>query len=742
MKFKNDISIALIIEKKINIHNIARTFHSTIESLNYAKKFDISGEIIITVDKTDIYSKNYLQKLCSENSDSSISIVEVNDNNDINNILSYVSGKYIALTTTGFLSSQNWIYKAFEHLKNTSDKVVVHPEYQLKYDETSNSMFRQLTKTDKSFKFNNYAFYNPQKFVCMATNETMQDFLNDNEVIHYTIPDSICFSKTFKNANLKHSILYEKSDKQRFLDLCQGKRVFLYGAGIATESKLKQVDTSQLNIHGIIDRDKNKAGKIIVGYEVFPLEEIEKLNPDIIILTVAKWTSVFLSVTNCLMEKNIKAIIIPDFLQELNQKTSTNSFSKEILNQLKLIHTIDPANSLRNFSAPLLNIPITACDDNYKLLNKLCGEQNIDYLFMVPWLTTGGADLVVLNYINAIKFINPDKNIIVMTTQNKESLWKDRIPKGIKFIEIDKTFKHLSHNARKELLVNFISNRCPNVIHNINSEICYSIFVEYGEQISKKSKLFISTFSPNYTENNEMLGYQISSLPYCFEYLTKVFSDNQNIINLLCRMYGFEREKFQVHYNPIEIQEKKKYTNKVLQKKHMDILWAGRLDTPKRPDILAKIAQKYLEKSYTFHVYGGAILNKDIYTKELVKLNNIKCYGHYNDFNSIDKSNIDIFLNTSQWDGVPNILLEVMSSGIPVLTSNAGGISELVKHKQNGFLVTQYDDVDQYVSILDEIFNNKFNLENIVENAYNTLKSQHSWNNFIKTIKKEDLYIC
>lgn len=52
----------------------------------------------------------------------------------------------------------------------------------------------------------------------------------------------------------------------------------------------------------------------------------------------------------------------------------------------------------------------------------------------------------------------------------------------------------------------------------------------------------------------------------------------------------------------------------------------------------------------------------------------------------------DVFVMTSEYEGTPNVLLEAMASGLPVVAPNVGGVPEIVRHGRNGFLVDAGDD--------------------------------------------------
>ena len=46
----------------------------------------------------------------------------------------------------------------------------------------------------------------------------------------------------------------------------------------------------------------------------------------------------------------------------------------------------------------------------------------------------------------------------------------------------------------------------------------------------------------------------------------------------------------------------------------------------------------------------------------------------------------DVFVTTSLEDNLPNMVMEAMACGTPVVAFNTGGIPEMVDHLQNGYL--------------------------------------------------------
>nr|WP_298392083.1 glycosyltransferase family 4 protein [Flavobacterium sp.] len=82
----------------------------------------------------------------------------------------------------------------------------------------------------------------------------------------------------------------------------------------------------------------------------------------------------------------------------------------------------------------------------------------------------------------------------------------------------------------------------------------------------------------------------------------------------------------------------------------------------------------------------------------------------------------NVFINTTHFDNTPISVIEAMALGLPVVSTNVGGIPFLISDKENGLLVAD-SDVDGMVSAIIEIFNNEILTQKIVDAARTTVES-------------------
>ncbi len=63
--------------------------------------------------------------------------------------------------------------------------------------------------------------------------------------------------------------------------------------------------------------------------------------------------------------------------------------------------------------------------------------------------------------------------------------------------------------------------------------------------------------------------------------------------------------------------------------------------------------------------------------------------------------NYDLFLLVSKWEGFPRSILEAMRTGLPVIASDVGGVSEALIDKKGGFLITRGDSIGLKSALID-----------------------------------------
>ena len=83
-------------------------------------------------------------------------------------------------------------------------------------------------------------------------------------------------------------------------------------------------------------------------------------------------------------------------------------------------------------------------------------------------------------------------------------------------------------------------------------------------------------------------------------------------------------------------------------------------------------------------------------------------------------NDLDLLLMTSELEGLPMVILEAFSLGIPVISTPVGGIPEIIIDGYNGYLVNEDSkNIGSKISLLNE---NIELLQSLSDNAYSTFK--------------------
>lgn len=374
----------------------------------------------------------------------------------------------------------------------------------------------------------------------------------------------------------------------------------------------------------------------------------------------------------------------------------------------------------------------TEAGNVYAAMRKALPHDQYTHILVLPWLKRGGADLASLHHINFLAR-RPEARVLVITTENSDNPWLYKIPAEVSHLDFGKCASELSRHERLSLFSRIILQLSPSTVHIINSEIGWEMIARHGKAISEVSRIFVSLYCFDYTNEGEPVGYA-RLLRDCASSISSVFTDNSRFAEDQSAMHGILASKFVVLKHPVKIAPR----FMSVTEKSMSVLWASRLDRQKRPDLLAKVASILPE--VTFDVYGGALLEGANYKNELASIPNIRLKGEFEGFNSIPTSKYAAFLYTAQWDGLPNIVLEAAASGLPIIASNIGGISELID-STTGYLVTPYDQAREYAVAIASVINDPVTAKTRAESLLKKLKEQYSQDAYAASLLQVPGYV-
>jgi glycosyltransferase involved in cell wall biosynthesis len=123
----------------------------------------------------------------------------------------------------------------------------------------------------------------------------------------------------------------------------------------------------------------------------------------------------------------------------------------------------------------------------------------------------------------------------------------------------------------------------------------------------------------------------------------------------------------------------------------LNLLFLGRIGNRKGIFDLVDIFEKNKEKwkNVKLKIGGDGEIEKLESILKDKKLNNIEYIGWVTGMKKKEVINdSDIFILPSYNEGLPISILEAMSFGKPIISTNVGGIPEIVINKHNGFLIT------------------------------------------------------
>lgn len=383
--------------------------------------------------------------------------------------------------------------------------------------------------------------------------------------------------------------------------------------------------------------------------------------------------------------------------RNLNSKKQEEKIIPEIKEEIDKIddklHTIQFDNS---YEVDYRNIP-TIID--LKKAPIVPADEKKRILFILPWTAIGGAEIFDFNLIKGLKQKNYE--ISVITTQKSDHDLRQEVEQYV-----EEYFDLTSFLKRKDwasFIAYIIKSRRINIVFFSNSY--YGYYVLPWLKCQFKEIPFVDYIhSENWTlrnggkpkDSNAVADY-IDATYTCTEYLKNLMykTMKRNVKNVKTVYIGTDTDYFNPEIKLEKYDElKEKYKGKKV------ILLPCRVVHAKRPIFAIKVIEKLAEirDDVRLAIVGDGAALKDVkeYIIENDLQNIVECYGYQKDVRPFYKIASATIICSLQ-EGLALVAYESMAMGVPVVSADIGGQSELVD-EECGALVPVYQKLEEQLN--------------------------------------------
>jgi len=398
----------------------------------------------------------------------------------------------------------------------------------------------------------------------------------------------------------------------------------------------------------------------------------------------------------------------------------------------ELLPADDSVDRFQFYSVPVDSAPGRA----YRELINAVGASPTSHIIMVPWLKAGGADRGALYHVRAIMETDPDARVLVIATEDAESPWAQKLPSGVRFVEFGKATRGLDFNKQVVVAIRLLVQLAPRTIHVINSRVGWECIARHGLALTQFSSLYASLFCDDYTSRMVPVGYARDYLRTTLRWMAQVFTDNSEAPKVWARDLGIDASRFTVLPFPYD-RPIAPLAPMVEGSVASRVLWAGRLDRQKRPDILAAIAEAM--PLCHFDVWGDRVMGPaDPAIAKLHGLPNVTMHGAFDRLESVVSGEHFAYLHTSAWEGVPTILFDVAAAGLPICAPAIGGIPDFCDVDD---LVQRFDDVPAFCQRLESLRSDAELRKSLRAKQWNRLQETRQWSGFTGRLAEVQGYL-
>ena len=292
----------------------------------------------------------------------------------------------------------------------------------------------------------------------------------------------------------------------------------------------------------------------------------------------------------------------------------------------------------------------------------------------------GGVATYLRTLLSGLQKYDDVENYLLISKYKSQQGWED-ITKKVFYYKYKRSISNIFSAIKQIHAVIGVVN--PDIIHVHSTWAGFFVRLPY---LFRKRKVKIIYQSHGWAFLMDISKYK----KYIYALVERILSiSTDKIINISnyeqnqAIRYGLNRNKMVMIYNGVEDKVNKSNLKLNWDKNKINLLFVGRLDRQKGLDLFLDVYDKMKLENVHLYVIGTSVLDDN-----LPKSTKYVTYLGW-----VDNKDIDVYYQTcdavimpSRWEGFGLVAVEAMRNSKPVIASNKGALSELIKDSINGYI--------------------------------------------------------
>lgn len=329
---------------------------------------------------------------------------------------------------------------------------------------------------------------------------------------------------------------------------------------------------------------------------------------------------------------------------------------------------------------------------------EISGYRSFTDAVLLPWLMPGGGEKYILQILDEISRQVPRARFLVLLCEPSSAhSWMRRLPANSVVVDLYNAFPDLTSEDRDELAARLLLVMCNRGVrlHIKSATSSHRMLDRFGAVVLRHFNAVYYRFCDDVDLLNGKRTMDSSNVEFLRRHLAgirRVVCDCNFIGRSDRTRIGIDDGRYRTVWTKAAVGQNKT----VASEPSYHLLWASRISWQKRPDLIDRIAAELAVRmpNLKIDVYGAIERNSPV---KSFAVPSVTYRGSFDGIESLPLNEYDALLYTTLFDGLPNIILECMAAGLPVIAPDIGGIPEFVISGKTGILVK--DDPDDAILV-------------------------------------------